>query len=213
MNDQITPEPTAPTTPINADIGGWLKAGWQLFVADPVKNIIASLIVLLLSLVSCFILAGPMTVGFMKCLLKKARGQDYEYGELFDGIKTQFVPALLVLLALYVPMIILSSIPILGALLALAWSVIAAPVCYYVLFGLAEATAPVAVGQLQGMAQGVWATIKPALVMVVIWVFVANLISNLCCIFTMPIGYLAMTVSYLAIFRNEKPVLPTQPAA
>lgn len=213
MNDQITPEPATTTAPITVDFSGWLTAGWQLFVADPVKHIIASLIVLLLSLVSCFILAGPMTVGFMKCLLKKARGQNYELGELFDGIKTQFVPALLVMLALYVPMIILSSIPILGALLALAWAVIAAPVCFYVLFGVAEATAPVAVGQLQSMAQGVWAVIKPALVMVVIWVFVANLISNLCCIFTIPIGYLALTVSYLAIFRNEKPVLPAKPAA
>ncbi len=213
MNDQITPEPTQATTPLNVDIAGWLKAGWQLFMADPVKNIIASLIVLLLSLVSCGILAGPMAVGFMQCLLKKARGQNYEYGDLFNGIKTQFVPALLVMLALYVPMVILSSIPILGALLALAWSVIAAPICYYVLFDLAVAAAPVPVGQLQGMAQRVWDTIKPALVMVVIWVFVANLISNLCCIFTMPIGYLALTVSYLAIFRNETPVPPPQTAA
>jgi hypothetical protein len=210
MNADITPEAATPTpaAPLNVDIGGWLKVGWQLFVADPVKHIIAALIVLVLSIITCFILAGPMTVGFVKCLLKKSRGQDYTYGELFDGIKLQFVPSLLVMLGMYVPMIILSAVPILGGLLALAWSVVAAPVCYFVLFGLAEATTTVAVGQLQSMAQNVWAVIKPALVMVIIWVFIANLISNLCCIFTMPIGWLAMTASYLAIFRNEQPVLP-----
>lgn len=215
MNDQITPEPIAATTPIIVDIGGWLKAGWQFFVADVMKYVLASLIFVLVGAISCGILAGPMTVGFFKCLLKKARGQNFEYGELFDGIKTQFVPALLVLLALIIPAIILGAVPFVGKTLGTVWQLFAGMIATYVFFIIAESAVPVQAGALQQLAKDVWARVQPAWVMILVLIVVVALINIagmlLCCVglfFTMPIVYMALTISYLAIFRNEKPVLP-----
>ncbi|MCX7003903.1 MAG: hypothetical protein NTV22_11595, partial [bacterium] len=98
----------------------------------------ATLITALVSAISCGILAGPMTVGLYQCLLKKARGQNFEYGDVFNGVKLHFVPALLIMLAVAVPgiainifmrlvptFILKAIIGLAGSLLMTAWFIVA----------------------------------------------------------------------------------------
>ncbi|MCX7002736.1 MAG: hypothetical protein NTV22_05605, partial [bacterium] len=74
---------------------------------------------------------------------------------------------------------------------------------------------PLALNDLQGLAINVWERVQPSLAMILLWVVIVNIAGSigavLCGIgilFSMPIAMLALTISYLAIFRNEKPVLP-----
>lgn len=224
MNDQnisVMPDSTAaPNAPINIDIVGWLTAGWNLFRVDIVKHIVAILIVTLVNVISCGILAGPMLVGYFACLLKKARGADFEFAELFDGFKKQFIPAFLLSVVVSVAYGVLGFIPFVGWVLALAASVIVPPIFSYTVFELAGAEESVSVNGLVDTVKAVIDRIKPQFVMIIVWMVVAGFIGSIgvlaCCVgflATMPISCLAITASYLSIFRNEQPGLLTKTAA
>ena len=87
-NEQLNVEPVESPAPApqesKVDIGGWLKYAWNLFLTDVIKFMVSALIVSVISMVTCLILTGPMSVGFFKCVLKKMRGEDFDYEELFD---------------------------------------------------------------------------------------------------------------------------------
>lgn len=218
MNDDApitaqTPPPPEPPTPpppgVKIDIGAWLKQSWEIFAKDWLKYSLSALIVLLITIVTCGILGGPMFVGFYQCILKKMRGEDYEIGELFNGIKTQFLPAFLVMfIALLIPMII-SRLPFIGFLSGIV-SIVIAPVLYFTLIHIAEKTATVPVGELKDLVMKVFNDLQSQYLMWIIWLLIIQIISGIgmiACIIgvfvTTAYATIGTVVSYKARYATE----------
>ena len=188
---------------LEVKIGDWLKAGWELFTKDWLKVSLSMLITGAVSIVTFGILGGPMAVGLYKCFIKKVKGEDYELGELFEGVKTQFLPAFVLAIAYIICGVILNMVLCLGSI----FSLLAAPIFVYTLFELAVATETVEVGNLIELVKKVFSKLKPQYFMFVLWFFLVGIIGALgtvaCCVgvfASMAIVYLAVTVSYAETF-------------
>ena len=213
---QVEAEPEAQPAPeFTVDIAGYLKNGWALFTTDIPKFIIAVLITFLITMVTMGILSGPMLVGLFACFLKKARGGDFEIGDLFIGLQKQFLPSFILGIVFFAVMCVASFIPFLGALLTPVASFVIAPFFLYSLYEMAEAEETIEPGKLVDLVKSVYACIQPQLIMVMLWIFIAGIIGwagfIACCIgmlITYPFAFLAITVSYMDIFKSEQVVLP-----
>ena len=220
MNDEqqsVEPEVEVvadePTKKINVDIGGWLKYGWELFTADVLKYIVSALIVSVISVVTCGILAGPMLVGFFKCILKKTRGDDFEYGDLFDGVSTQFLPAFLLMVvasaSVFIASVILTFIPIIGQLATFIISSSVALIANYMYLQMAEMDETVEVGKLVDMAKASFNRMKSEYIMFMVWalvIYIIGMIGAVICLigvlFTWPISLIAVTKSYFDVIKT-----------
>ncbi len=104
------------------DIGKILRNGWELFIRDIGPLIIGTLIAILLSVLSLFILAGPLFGGLYLMVVRRVReGRPAEFGDVFacfDRFSTLFLAwwgaGLLILLGL-----VLLVVP--GLLLMTIW--------------------------------------------------------------------------------------------
>jgi len=216
MNEQQPAEPgNIPAKPKqNVDIGGWLKYGWELFVADILKFMVSALIVGALSIVTCLILAGPMMVGFFKCILKKSRGEDFEYGELFDGVKTQFLPAFLLMLvttvAVTIVASILSFIPVIGQLTGTVLSIAVSLFLNYMYLQMAEMDETLEIGKLVDLGKATLDKLSSDYGMFLVWALVVYILSIVgavvCCIgalATYSFAMIAVAKSYIDVFKSE----------
>jgi hypothetical protein len=192
-----------------------------LFKPDILKNILAILITAVIISVTCGILAGPMKAGLLRCFMKKVRGQDYELGDLFDGIKMQFLPSfvlvLVAIVAVMVPGMILGFIPCVGQIVATLWALCVYTITGYALCQIAAADETVEIGAVFDLLKGVWAKLQPfgTFAMFALWFLVVGIVSSIGAIacgigvlFTAPIATMAFVVSYLDVFRGEQPVMP-----
>ena len=217
MTDQPAAQVAAPVTPLNVNIGDWLKAAWELFKTDIVTLVVANLIATVLAAVTCGVLAGPMMVGLYHTFQKKARGQKFEYGDLFWGLSNQFLPSFLIILVFFVALSLVGVIPCVGPLLSSLAMLALSPLLLYSLCLLADAPQTVPVGGLQDLVKGVWTKLQPQYLMFVVWILVAYIISgagSIACgigmLVTAPIGVMGLMVSYLDVFKGEKPVIAKQ---
>jgi hypothetical protein len=71
----------------------WSKS-WQLFQGQALTFILASLVMLVLMVVSLGILAGPLFVGYIELVRKAGRGETIAVGDLFRGFDF-FLPSFL----------------------------------------------------------------------------------------------------------------------
>lgn len=218
MNEETTVEVTQEvekTTCPSPDIGGWLKKAWEIFAADWLKYCVSVLITFGVGIVTCGILMGPMTVGLYQCVLKKIQGQDYEYGDLFNGVKTQFLPAFLLSLAAGAIPVIIGMLPYIGYLSPLVQLAIA-PLLYFSLYKIAVAEKTVEVNELKDLVMGVFNHIQSQYIMFVLWFFILGIITMLgsiaCCVgvlATAAIAVIAVTLSYIDTFSTEAVVKET----
>jgi len=192
---------------LEVKIGDWLKAGWELYKTDWLKFSLSVLIVVAVSAITCGVLLAPMLVGLYACCLKKIQGSDFEYGDLFDGIKKQFLPSFLLALAMTIAATVLSVIPCIGSLLSLVFYFIAMPVLVYSFLIMAQASETYKVDALLKLVKDVYLKLKPQYFNFVLFAFVAMLVGGIggvvCgigAIFTYPIAILALSVSYTEIF-------------
>jgi len=212
MSDPQTP--TAPAFEVN--INEWLGTTWNLFKQDIVKYAVAGLIAGLVSIVTCGILSGPMAVGLYGCFMKKARGGDFEYGDLFNGVKKQFLPSLLFVLAVLVITgaisVALAFIPIVGQIASSLIGIVIGPLVSFSLCEIAAAETTVEIGGLVDLVKRVFDRIKSQYGMLIVLYLILEIITFLgvlgCCIGVFVTGafmVLALSVSYLAIFKAESP--------
>lgn len=68
------------------DVADWLAKGWQIYRSDAGTFSLSALVLLLLSLLSLGLLAGPLTAGFYRMVFKKLRGEQPQVGDLFKGM-------------------------------------------------------------------------------------------------------------------------------
>ena len=217
VDEQSTAEPEVEVTvneqKNNVDIGGWLKQAWELFKTDIVKFIVSTLIVSVVSVVTCFVLSGPMMVGFFKCILKKNRGEDFEYGDLFDGLKTQFLPAFVLVIATFVFVAvvggILMLIPFIGQVAFYAVQIAVALFVNYMYLQMAEMEETLEVGKLIDLGKSTLNKLKNDYSMYLVWALVVGVVGGagviVCCVgvlATWPISIIAVTISYIAIFKS-----------
>ena len=209
-----------PQKVVKVDIGGWLKYGWELFKTDILKFIIAVLIVGIVSVVTCLILSGPMMIGFFKCVLKKTRGEDFEYGELFDGVKTQFLPAFVLTIAATIAISIVGGIlmfiPIVGQVAAYALQIVVALFVNYMFLQMAEMDETMEIGKLIDLGKSTLDKFKNDYAMYLVWALVVSLVSGIgvivCCIgalATYSIAIISITKSYIDIFKSGDEIMVT----
>jgi len=209
-----------PQKVIKVDIGEWIKQGWELFKTDILKFMVAALIVGAVSVVTCLILAGPMMVGFFKCILKKNRGENFEYGDLFDGVKTQFLPAFLLTLVIsaciMVVSLILAILPVIGQLATFIVSSSTALLLNYMYLQMAEMDETMEVGGLVDLVKTTFDKLKSDYIMFMVWALVIYIISiagAIVCIigvlFTWPLSIISVAMSYNNVFKSDEEVMVT----
>ncbi len=222
MSEDFNEVVEAIETPVlEVKIGDWLKEAWELYTKDWMKYSVSVLIAIAISAFTCGILLAPMLVGLYSCFFKKMRGEDFEYGDLFYGVKNQFLPSFLIAIALMVVNVILNLIPCIGPLLSLAFILIAMPVFSYSLFMMSQASETYKVDSLIDLVKEVYEKIKPQYFMFVLWLLIVGAIGGIggiICgvgvLFTYPIAILALSVSYSEIFggcKNEDVVVEAEP--
>lgn len=110
---------------IQLDIGKEFGRGWNLFSANMSVLIVAALIGLILSVVSCGVLSGPMTAGLVLMVkrLKDNEAVKPQAGDIFKGFD-YFVQSILFFLIFILCSIVLVSVlgwvPVLGQLACFA---------------------------------------------------------------------------------------------
>jgi hypothetical protein len=97
------------------------KQTWSLFTGKPLEHILASLIVLGLSMVSFGVLMGPLCVGQIRMIDKQRRGDDIRIEHVFAGFDSfapSFLTTLIVLVGVSIGLVLL-VVP--GLFLMAAW--------------------------------------------------------------------------------------------
>ena len=87
-----------------------LGEAWELFSNDFVLWVLAGLLMLLVSVVSLGILAGPMTVGFIKLVETRRRGEAGSATDVFDGF-SQFGASLIASILIGIGVVLTRSQP------------------------------------------------------------------------------------------------------
>ena len=104
------------------DIGNEMSRGWALFQPNMGLLIGTGLLVILLSGLTCGILAGPLVVGFF-LMIRRLQQNDpatVQVGDVFKGLES-FAQSLILVVCCGVPTAVLCRIvPVIGCLVALA---------------------------------------------------------------------------------------------
>src|SRR5215831_9656182 len=74
-----------PTRPASAHIGHWLGEGWRLMDGHIGLFMLLTLVFIILGAVVPIVLQGPLAVGMHICFIKKIRGRNPEFADLFQG--------------------------------------------------------------------------------------------------------------------------------
>lgn len=103
------------------DIGKLFQRSWGLFQSKPVEHLLASLVVLVLSMLTLGLLVGPLSVGQIRMIEKHQRGEPIAVGDVFAGFSSfgsSLLTSVIMLVGVFVGMLLL-VLP--GLLVALAW--------------------------------------------------------------------------------------------
>jgi hypothetical protein len=68
------------------DVADWLSKGWQIYRSEAGTFSVSFLVMVLVSVVSLGLLAGPLTAGFFRMVFKKMRGELPQVGDIFKGM-------------------------------------------------------------------------------------------------------------------------------
>lgn len=92
LSHPATPPPTAAPGMATVNLIKWLSEGWKIYRSDPGTFSIASVVMVLLSLVTLTVLTGPLLTGFYHMVFQAMRGERPHIGDLFKGLD-RFWPA------------------------------------------------------------------------------------------------------------------------
>lgn len=188
------------------DFGTEMSNGFNLFKEHMGLLVLASFVTSLLSVFTCAIIAGPMTVGLLmiiRRLLKKEESQP-EVGDLFKGF-SYFLNSFLVVLIFCVCSAVLSLVPVIGSLVAM----LIGTMFYWVLMFVAYED----LSAVDAIKKVIDETTSGNFYNQLLFAFVASLISSagvlLCFVgllFTVPIAYCMMVCCYEATYGNKSSI-------
>ena len=190
------------------DIGTEFGRGWKLFNPNMGVLIVAALIGLVLTLVTCGVLGGPMTAGLL-LIVRKLQQNDAvkpQPGDIFKGFDyflQSFLFFLLFILASFIVYAVIRWIPVIGGLGSFAFSLFSGA---FVMWGMMfivyeKMTAIDAFKKLiQGVSSG--AFIMPLVfgLLVSLLNSAGGLVCGIGAIFTYPLGCCCMASAYETLF-------------
>jgi len=124
-------------------IGDAISAGWEIYKTNFGLVFLATLLALLLSGVSCGILAGPMSAGLFMVLMRLVRKGDPKpaVGDIFKGFD-KFLPTFLLILicgiCYQILIALLMLIPIVGWIVAILLMIVYGPIITWALMLVAD---------------------------------------------------------------------------
>ncbi len=192
------------------DIGYEFGRGWNLFKQNMSVLVIASLIGTLLTLVTCTVLAGPLTAG-MLLLVRRLTLNDPvkpEAGDVlkgFDYFLEAFVYCLLFIVSLILVVLVLQIIPVLGQLASFAVSLFAeAALVWGMMFVVFQKMT--ALDALKKLVSGI--TSGELLMPLVLGLLTSllNRAGGVACgvgaLFTIPLGYCVLVSAYETLYGD-----------
>jgi len=192
------------------DIGYEFGRGWNLFKQNMSVLIIASLIGILLTLVTCTVLAGPLTAGMLLIVRRLILNDPVkpEAGDVlkgFDYFLQAFVYCLLFIVSLFLVVLVLQVIPVLGQLAGLAVSLFAeAALMWGMMFVVFQKMT--AIDALKKLVNGI--TSGELLMPLVLGLLTSllNRAGGFACgvgaLFTIPLGYCILVSAYETLFGD-----------
>ncbi len=185
------------------DIGAELSKGWKLFQQNMGLLIIAAVIALLVSAVTCGILAGPLMAGFLLVVRRLLQNDPVkpQSGDVFKGFD-YFVQALILVVLAGVAGCVLGMIPVIGIV---AGFVVNAFMMWSMLFVVFQKlTAIDAIKKVFELAK------TGEFTMPLVCALIASLISGCGAIacgvgifFTIPIGHCMLVCCYETLFGGD----------
>jgi hypothetical protein len=185
------------------NIGNELGRGWALFKPNMGTLIVAGLICVIVSLVTCGILGGPLMAGMYMVVMRflKNDPQKPQAGDVFKGFDV-FVQALLVIVFTIVIVAVLSVIPVIGQIAGLVVGAVSTWALMFVACGkLTAIDAFKKVFTLTQSGEFIWP---------LVFVVITNLISGLGAIacgigvfFTIPLAICMDICCYETLFGGE----------
>ncbi len=169
-----------------------LGEAWNLFTNDFVLYVLAGLLMIIVSVVTLGVLSGPMTVGFIKLVEKRRRGEEAGPTDVFDGFSqfgASLIASILIGFGVFIGLLLL-VLP--GLLFALA---------------MAFAFHAIAIDNedaLGAMSRS-WAVIKGNFALAAIFLVIVLVLSGIGgavvfgTLLTMPFSLVLMTVAYHAL--------------
>ena len=101
FSSPIPPPPSVPRGSGDAEIGRWIRAGWEMVTSDFWLFVLMALVFLIINGAVPLILQGPLMVGFHFACMRKLVSGRLDVADLFKGFNF-FVPALLALVVISV---------------------------------------------------------------------------------------------------------------
>jgi uncharacterized membrane protein len=203
--------------PIEVPFGKWIDAGFSLYKANFKPLVLASLILIVLSSLTMFILLPPLTAGLIMIILKAMDGEapPTGIGAVFNGFSC-FLNSLLFMLVWtvigMVGMAMVGWIPLIGQAAALFFSYILQALLVFGMFLIVD------------RKMGFWEastvsmdTVKPGFWPFLGLTIVASVIGGIGVFFfyfglalTLPIGFCIIAAAYRDIFKKTDPA-PEEP--
>lgn len=162
---------------------------WDVFKKDAVLYIVASLIVGVVGSLTVGILAGPLTIGFIRLTRDRLKGQEVGAGDVFGGM-SMLIPSLIATILIAIAVTI-------GSLLLVLPGIAVAVLCAYTYHVMAYDDASVG-----DALKGSFELVKNNLLLVIILmvlVGILNMIGSVVVVgvlLTAPFSLVAMTVAF-----------------
>lgn len=196
---------------IQIDIGAELEKGWHLYKANMGLLILAGLIGMLVSAVTCGVLGGPLTAGLFLMIRRLMQNDPVkpQAGDVFKGLDVflqTFLCFLIVGLVSFVVSLVLGVIPVLGQLASMVVSMaLSAFGMWALLFVTYQKMTAV------DALKKVWAGVSSgAFVMPLVFGVIASFLGGvgiLACgvgvFFTMPFAYCSLACAYETLYGGS----------
>jgi hypothetical protein len=221
----MTVQPPAAQPSAKMELGAYVSKAWDLMKGNLVLLIVTYLIIAIILNIPLvgLIIGGPVMFGFIRIIQKRYKGEPAEIGQVFDGFKDfskglvtfllMFAVAICVAIPVVVAIIILSFIPVCGALLGFLIYIAAILAIWTALYFVLPITALSDVAPVDAIKKGfkfMTANIGPMILLGLVTTLI-GMAGTIACgigvLFTAPMAMAIVVIAY-----NEW-YLPNAPAA
>jgi len=194
---------------IDVKFGPWIEKGFNLYKENIGVLILASLLAVVLSVLTALILAGPMTIGLILIILARLDGKEpaSAAGDIFAGF-SYFLNSFLFFLVWgvisFVICAILGVIPCIGQV---AGPVVSAGISTLIVFGpflIAEKQMdfwPASMASIEKVRTNFWPMLGLVLVASIMGA-VGSIVCGIGAIVTLPLMYCILAVAYREVFSG-----------
>lgn len=194
---------------VEVRLSAWLEQGFNLFKNNLGVLVLSSLIMLLLSMVTLGILAGPLLAGLVLIILRIMDPAEAkpEVGDLFKGFEyflQAFLFLLLYVIADVLVSMVLSVVPVLGFLASMFFSIALSTAAMFTIFLIVNQRMdfwPAFLKSFETVKTNFWMFMAFNVILQVA-IFVGAMLCGIGLLFALPFAYCAVAVAYCEVFGN-----------